>query len=174
MQNHTEVQLQKLTPLDAPLLSMHANNKKVWDNLRDYMPFPYTLQHAKDFIALQAKQDPPTAFGIHYKQEFCGIIGVSPMSDVYSHVAEIGYWLGEEYWGKGIMTHALNLMVDHCFETLGFIRLHTGVFGYNHASMKVLENAGFKHEGAFVMGVKKNGKLVDEVRYGIINPAHTP
>lgn len=173
MKEHNLVTLKKLESANAPLLSKYANNKKVWDNLRDYMPFPYTIKHAEEFIELNQNIDPATAFGIYYQDAFCGIIGVNLMKDVYSHVAEIGYWIGEPYWGKGIMTIAVKLMVKHCFDNLGLIRLHTGVFEYNKASMKVLENAGFVKEGAFILGVRKNNKLVDELRYGLINPAHT-
>lgn len=166
------VDIKKLSLDNAEILSSLANNKKIWDNLRDYIPYPYTVEDANDFIKAQIEVDPTITFGIHFNDDFCGIIGINKMKDVYSHSAEIGYWIGEPYWGKGITTKAVKLMVDYCFETLSLIRLYTGVFDFNKASMIVLEKNGFQHEGSLKLAVKKNGKLVDEIRYGLINPNH--
>jgi len=166
------VSLLSLKLENANDLSTLANNKRVWDNLRDYMPFPYTLEDAQTFIEANKDLDPPLAFGIHFQNDFCGVIGINQMKDVYSHSAEIGYWLGEPFWGQGIMSEAVSLMIKHCFNELNIIRICTGVFDYNKASVKVLEKNGFEYEGSFKLGVQKNGKLVDELRYGLINPKH--
>lgn len=164
------VRLEPLRKEFIPDIAKNANNKKVWDNLRDYMPFPYTEKDAEGFVDQNMDRDVDIAFAILFNNQFAGVIGINPMTDVYRHSAEIGYWLGEPYWGKGIMSKALELMVDHCFNKLEIVRLHTGVFEYNKVSGRVLEKNGFVYEGAFKLGVQKNGQLVDELRYGMINP----
>jgi len=158
----------KIRPLelsDKTPLAKIADNKKVWNNLRDYIPSPYNESDAEFFIRLTKQEKPPQNFGIEYKGEICGVIGLIIQQDVYRKSAEIGYWLGEDYWGKGIATKAVELITEYGFKTLHLIRIYTGVFEFNIASMKVLEKNDYIKEGIFKKAVFKNGKLWDEHRY---------
>jgi len=110
-------------------------------------------------------QDPATFFGIDYINEYVGNISLVPCEDIYRKSAEIGYFIGEPYWNKGIVTTAVNLITDYGFNYLGIVRIQTGIFEYNTASQRVLEKCGFLKEGIFRKSVYKQGKLWDEVRY---------
>ncbi len=163
------VKIRQFTVLDQSELARLANNKNVWDNLRDYIPFPYTEKDAESFIRLNLKENPQQNFGIAFDNELCGVIGLIPQKDVYRKSAEIGYWLGEPFWGKGIATEAVRQITEYGFARLGIIRIYSGVFDYNIASMKVLEKNGFKKEGIFRNAIIKNGKVFDEHRYYLLN-----
>ena len=159
-------ELRRLKITDASKIASLANNKKVWDNLRDYIPYPYEEKDADYFIGLTEKEDPHQTFGIINSQtELCGVIGLVLQKDIYRLSAEIGYWLGEQYWGKGISTKAVELITTYGFEQLNLERIFTGVFDFNKASMRVLEKNGYTREGIFRMAVIKNGVLCDEHRY---------
>ena len=160
--------LRPLYNSDANVLAQLANNKKIWDNVRDYLPFPYYIEDAIYFITPTQKEDPVMTFAIEYDEQFCGVIGLVGQSDVYKKTAEIGYWLGEPFWGKGIATQAVTLITDYGFNELGFVRIHTGIFKYNIGSMKVLEKNGYKKDGVFEKNVFKNGEMIDEHRYSKI------
>lgn len=160
--------LRPLKDEDASALSQLANNKKVWDNMRDILPNPYTIDDAVFFINLTKKENPQMNLAIEYDNAFCGMIGLIPQKDVYRKTAEIGYWLGEPFWNKGIATKAVALITNYGFNELGFIRIHTGVFEYNIRSMKVLEKNGYKKDGVFEKSIIKNGKIWDEHRYSKI------
>ena len=162
------ITLRSLTDDDASTLAKLANNKKIWDNLRDIMPYPYSVDNAIFFIDLVKQEDPQVTFGIEYKGALCGVIGLVAQQDVYKKTAEIGYWIGEPYWNKGIATRAVNLVTSYGFNKLDIVRIHTGVFEYNTASMKVLENCGYKKDGVFEKAIFKNGKTWDEHRYSKI------
>lgn len=157
---------------DAIHLQELANNKNVSQNLRDAFPHPYTLSDAKSFIERCMKQKPVTTFAIEYKGEYVGNIGLGPGTDVYHKSAEIGYFIGEPYWNKGIATKAVKLITDYGFHELGIIRIYTGIFEYNEASMRVLEKCGFVKEAIFQASVFKNGRIWEEHRYAIINPTY--
>jgi len=160
-----EVRLRPLRYSDRKRVAKLANNFKLWNNLRDVLPHPYTLEDADKFLDMVKKQNRLLTFAIEYKYEFVGVIGMVPGVDVYRKGSEIGYWIGEPFWGKGIATRALNLATDYAFETLNFIRLHSGVFANNDASKKVLEKCGYQLEGISKNAVFKNKKLMDEYRY---------
>ena len=163
--------LRRLEESDAPVLAALANNKKVWDNVRDILPHPYTLDDAHFFIGLVKPENPQLSFAIEYNGAFCGMIGLAPQKDVYRKTAEIGYWLGEPFWGKGIATRAVKLVTDYGFNEMGFIRIHTGIFEYNIGSMRVLEKNGYLKDGIFKKSIFKNEKLWDEHRYFKLKPA---
>lgn len=163
----------KLRPFqidDKEDLARLADNKHVWDNLRDVLPHPYQVSDAEHFILSIAHDDPQLVFAIKYQSELCGVIGLVKQTDVYRLSAEIGYWLGEPYWGIGIATRAVRLVTDYAFKTLGFHRVYAGIFEYNKASMRVLEKNGFGMEGIFKQSIIKNGKIWDEHRYAKVNP----
>lgn len=162
------VQLRKFELSDAPILQRLCNNKKIAEKVRDLFPHPYTLQDAEFFIGLCSKEEPQVTFAIEYDGELAGAVGLVPQSDIYRKTAEIGYWIGEPYWGKGIATEAVRMLVDYGFNKLNLIRIYTGVFENNPASCRVLEKAGFTREAVFKKAVIKNGMIMDEVRYSIL------
>ncbi len=166
-----KVTIRKLQSSDRLLLAQLANNKNIWNNLRDYIPHPYSENDAEFFINLTKKQNPPQSFGIVYKKELCGVISLLIQEDVYKTSAEIGYWIGEPYWIKGIATEAVKEITHYGFENLDIIRIYTGVFEHNIGSMKVLEKNGYHKEGIFKKAVIENGKILDEHRYCILKPS---
>ena len=160
-----KVTIRTLLKKDAESLASYANNKKIWDNLRDYIPYPYHEKDAESFINLTKREHPIQNFGIEYKGELCGVIGLSVQNDVYRKSAEIGYWIGEPYWGNGIATEAIGLITTYGFDELDLIRIHAGVFEYNTASMKALEKNAYKKEAVFKKAICKNDHIYDEHRY---------
>lgn len=160
-----DIKLRPLQLTDAAHLAELANNEKVAGNLRDGFPHPYTLENAKEFIRRCMIGELVHVFAIDYKGEHVGNISVHPQQDVYRKSAEIGYFIGEPYWNKGIATQAVQLICEWAFKNLDIVRIHTGVFEFNPASSRVLEKCGFKEEGIFEKSVFKMGKLWNEVRY---------
>jgi [ribosomal protein S5]-alanine N-acetyltransferase len=159
------ITLRPLQNTDAPILAQLANNKKIWDNLRDYIPHPYTQTDSEWFIGLCLQENPTLTFAIEHKGGLCGVIGLVPQKDVYRKSAEIGYWIGEPFWNRGIATTAVKLISQYGFNELNMVRIFTAVFDYNPASMKVLEKNGYKKEAVFKKAVIKNGEIWDEHRY---------
>jgi RimJ/RimL family protein N-acetyltransferase len=153
---------------DASALAQLANNRKIWINLRDLFPSPYSKEDAYNFIGMTQKEDPPMSFAIEYDRQFCGMVGLVGQSDVYKRTAEIGYWIGEPYWNKGIATIAVKLMTAYGFDQLDYIRIHAGVFEYNPCSMKVLTKNGYEKDGVFKSSIFKDGKIYDEYRFSKI------
>jgi RimJ/RimL family protein N-acetyltransferase len=164
-----DIKLRQFEDEDACSVATLCNNKKIWDNLRDFLPHPYTEKHAQEFIRTCRGEDPQVTFAIEYKGDFAGCIGLVKQTDIYKLTAEVGYWIGEPYWGLGIATQSVNLIVDYGFNQLGLVRVYTGVFDYNTASQRVLEKAGFRLEGISEKSVLKNGKICNEYRYAKIN-----
>jgi [ribosomal protein S5]-alanine N-acetyltransferase len=162
------VTLRPFTMDDRFRLAELANNEKVWINLRDRFPHPYTVNDAEQFLEMAIGIDPPRVFAIEYKGEYVGNIGLENRDDIYRFSAEIGYFLGEPYWNKGIMPRAVNLICEYGFRELDLIRIDTGVFDFNIPSQRVLEKCGFEKEAVFKSSVFKNGRICDEVRYAKI------
>ena len=159
--------LRPLTEEDQKSLATLANNKKIWDNVRDLLPHPYTIKDAEIFINSTRQENPPKTFSIEFYKQFCGVIGLVVQSDVYRMTAEIGYWIGEPFWNKGIATTAVNLITDYGLHSLDLIRIHTGIFEYNTGSMRVLEKNGYSRDGIFKKSIIKNGQIWDEHRFSI-------
>ena len=147
------INLRRLKTSDSERIANLANNRKISNHLRDIFPYPYGIKDAEFFIDSVINEDPQVTFAIEYHGDLCGVIGLVPQKDVYSKCAEIGYWLGEPYWGKGIATRAVKLIIEYGFKNLHLIRIHTGVFDGNIPSMRVLEKNGFKKEGVFNMSL---------------------
>ncbi|MFS4493965.1 GNAT family N-acetyltransferase [Maribacter sp. 2308TA10-17] len=164
-----KIKIRHLKLSDKAELAKLANNKKIWDNLRDYIPFPYKESDAEFFIDLTNKENPKQTFGIEYKGKLSGVIGLVIQKDVYKKSAEIGYWIGEAFWGNGIATKAVELITEYGFEKLDLNRIYTGVFDYNLASMKVLKKNGYEKEGIFKNAILKNEKICDEHRFFKLN-----
>lgn len=136
-------------------------------NLRDSFPFPYTEMDARAWLGAAILQVPETAFAIATEDEAIGGIGLQPQYDVYRTSAEIGYWLGEPFWGKGIATLAVRGLTAHAFKTFDLVRIYASVFAWNPASARVLEKAGYRLEGRMRGAVIKDGKITDQLLYGI-------
>jgi [ribosomal protein S5]-alanine N-acetyltransferase len=174
---------------DAASCSRHANNKKIWDNLRNRMPHPYTQEDAASWI--QFANDPnnfvrtgpwaeatgadgpaiPAHYAIAVNDEAIGSIALEFCSDIYFRSAEVGYWLGEDFWGKGVMSKVVPAFVDWSWKTFGIlIRLNGSTAEWNQASGKLLQKAGFEYEGRRKHATVKNGKVGNELMWGALRP----
>ncbi|MCU0334760.1 MAG: GNAT family N-acetyltransferase [Chitinophagaceae bacterium] len=163
-------QLRPLHSMDAVPMTQLAHNRAIWDHVRDYFPHPYQLEHATQFIEMVNAQQPPQNLAIEYQRQFAGVVGFFPLQDVYHQTADFGYWLGEPFWGKGIATAAVAAMVPYIFEHFGIVRLQSGVFHFNPASMRVLEKNGFQLDCIARCAVTKNGRIGHEHRYSLLKP----
>ena len=151
----------KVEDLD-PLIAL-ANNKRIYDQVRDQFPYPYTLEDGKQWLLQNIGITPVINFVIEVNGNFAGSIGMVPQTDVYRCNAEIGYWLGEPFWGKGIATQAVALIEDHIWQKYPNVhRIYATTYEQNKASMKVLTKNGFALECIHKRGVIKNGQLLDE------------
>jgi ribosomal-protein-alanine N-acetyltransferase len=157
-----EVQIRPWKPEDAAPLAAICNNKKIWLNVRDTFPHPYTIANAVEWIAFTLNQQPITNMAIICNGSIAGSIGVMLKEDVYRKSIEIGYFLGEQYWGKGIATTAVGLLLEYIKSNFDVIRIYAEVFGHNAASMKVLEKNGFHLEGIREKAVIKNKVIMDD------------
>ncbi len=145
---------------DEKSLAENANNHKIWRNLKDVFPHPYTLTDAYEWVKIASNT--PTNFAIEVKGKAVGGIGILLKDDIYKKNVEIGYWLGEAYWGQGIISGAITEIVDYTFRDFDVFRIYAGVFEYNVASMRVLEKAGFHQEAILKQSLLKKGELFNE------------
>lgn len=150
---------------DAVPISKYANNRKIWLNLRDRFPHPYTIKDARMFIANARAKDPETFFAISFNGEAIGSIGFLIGQDVHRKTAELGYWLAEQYWNRGIITEAIRVALDYAFKTYGLVRVFAEPYSTSSASVKVLEKCGFEFEGRLKSSVFKDGKILDQLLY---------
>lgn len=157
------VQLRPWQWSDSRMLTNLINNRKIWDNVRDYLPHPYTYKDADLFLQHNVDQQLSTNFAVLFNGELAGGIGYIPKDDVYKFTAEIGYWIGEPYWGQGIATEAIRLLIERIKEQSPLIvRVYAEVFDYNRPSMRALEKNGFYLETVRRKGVVKNGVVRDD------------
>lgn len=163
-------QIRKWKLSDAKDLAIALSNKKIQDNLRDGLPYPYTEQDGADYISamLSADENETFAFAITVDDKAVGSIGVFRQVNIHRQTAELGYYLEEEYWGKGIMTEAVKQICEYVFGKSDIIRIYAEPFAYNAASCRVLEKAGFQCEGVLRKNAVKNGKIVDMKMYSLI------
>lgn len=157
--------LREFLPSDAPSLARHANDRLVWVQLRDLFPHPYREEDAAEFIERIQGQNQPTAFALAVDGRAVGVIGLTVQTDIHRWSAEIGYWLGAAYWGKGIATAAVRSLTAWGMDHLGFVRLFAMPFAHNIASCRVLEKAGYVREGIMRKSATKDGQLLDQVLY---------
>ena len=150
---------------DAESLQRHANNRNVSMHLRDRFPFPYELQHATGFLSWLAQQPSPTVWAIEVNGEAVGGIGLELHTDVERVSAEIGYWLGESLWGRGIVTEALTAVTKEVFVRYEITRIYAVPFSDHDASVRVLEKAGYVREGRMKHSAIKEGKIRDQFLY---------
>ena len=162
--------IRSFTASDAEAIVKYANNRRISINLRDRFPYPYSPADAKGFLELAWAQRPESDFAIASRHEVIGGIGFHRQSDVYRLSAELGYWLGEPFWGRGIATQAVRAMSERVFATTPLVRLYAHVFDWNPASARVLEKAGFQLEGRMRRSVVKDGTIIDQLVYGLVRP----
>lgn len=155
---------------DIESLMEYANNPKIAANLTNQFPHPYTRESGENFIKFAMQQSPPTIFAIDISGKASGGIGLHVQTDIHIKNAELGYWLAEPFWGKGIMTKAVKHMVKYGFKNLDINRIFARPFGTNIASQKVLKNAGFVLEGKFKGTIFKNDEYLDELIYAVRKP----
>jgi [ribosomal protein S5]-alanine N-acetyltransferase len=167
MHAFSDIQLHPLTEHMAPDLAQIANDREVWIQLRDRFPHPYHQQDAEAFISMVAHQNPLLIRGIFFQQQLCGVISITPMQDVHRISAEIGYFLGKDFWGKGIATVAVRQMTAYAFQMLPIERIFAGIFSSNPASMRVLEKNGFTLEGVSKRAIVKADAILDEHLYAL-------
>jgi [ribosomal protein S5]-alanine N-acetyltransferase len=153
---------------DREALVRYANNRNVWLNLRDRFPHPYTHADARNWLEVVVGISPENSFAIAVDQEAVGGIGFTVQHDIAHRSAEIGYWLGEEFWGRGIATEALIAVTDYAFANYDLCRLYAHVFEWNPASARVLEKAGYKFEGRLKKSVTKNGQTIDQLMFAVV------
>lgn len=155
---------------DAADLAAALSNKKVQDNLRDGLPYPYTEQDGIEFISamLSADRNDIFAFAITIDDKAIGSIGAFRQSNIHKQTAELGYYIGEDYWGKGIMTEAVKQICEFVFSKSDIIRIYAEPFAYNTASCRALEKAGFQYEGTLRKNAVKNGKVLDMKMYSLL------
>jgi len=153
---------------DRDAIVRHANNRKVSINLVDRFPYPYTARDARNFLDSVVDQKPEMSFAIDVAGEAVGGIGFTPQADVRRRSAEIGYWLSEQFWGRGIATEALVAVTEYAFANFDLCRLYAHVFEWNGASARVLEKAGYQFEGRLRKSVTKEGQTIDQLMYAII------
>ncbi|GAB2519252.1 GNAT family N-acetyltransferase [Spirosoma aerophilum] len=153
---------------DAENLPLYANDKDIWLNLRDRFPYPYTKEDAHQFVKFVMDARPETGFAIVVDGEAVGAIGFLLHDDIERCSAEIGYWLGRQYWGRGIITAALKAVTRYAFSEFDLTRLYAVPFLRNPASMKVLENAGYQCEGIMKRSAVKDGQVLDQALYAYV------
>lgn len=150
---------------DEQSLVKNANNLNVTKNLKDSFPYPYTLDDAHDWINFNILKTPVTNFAIVIDGKVVGGIGLHVKEDIFRKNMEMGYWLGEKYWGRGIVTEAVIAVTQFGFENFDIERIYASVFSTNRASMKVLEKAGYTLEAILKKSVFKNGHILDDYVY---------
>lgn len=151
---------------DADALVRHADNRAVWRNLWDTFPHPYTHADAERWLATAATDPPPEGtYAIEVDGEAAGTVALERGRDIERFSAEIGYWLGEAYWGRGIVSEAVGRVTEVALAEPGLVRVFAPVFGWNARSMRVLERNGYTREGVLRRAGFKDGALIDRVLY---------
>jgi RimJ/RimL family protein N-acetyltransferase len=156
-----------LAASDEAPLARHANSHAVWRNLRDRFPHPYTLADAEDWVRFATSWQPQTSYAIEVDGEAVGSIGFELREDVERCSAELGYWLGESIWGRGIATAAVKEATAYAFPTYALTRVYALPFGQNLASRRVLEKAGHRLEGMLRRAANKEGEVHDLALYAL-------
>ena len=163
---HLQLSLSTIRPWlesDADSLQRHANNRQVSRHLRDRFPFPYELEQARGFLGWISKQPAATVWAIEVDGEASGGIGLEMHTDVERVSAEIGYWLGESVWGRGVATEAVIAVTAEAFRRFDLTRIYALPFADHAASIRVLEKAGYVREGLLKQSAIKDGKIRDQL-----------
>ncbi len=153
---------------DAESLALHANNRAIWRNLRDAFPHPYSLADAHAFLARARAMDPETFFAIEIDGAAVGGIGYSLHQDVERVSAEIGYWLGEPFWNRGVLSEALAAVTRHAIAAHDLTRVYALPYAWNAASCRVLAKAGYVLEGRLRKSARKDGEITDQFLWAFV------
>ena len=156
---------------DLSSLVRHANDRAIWQQLRDRFPSPYTDDSGRGFLSMVTSQPDAMVWAIEVDGHAAGGIGLERKSDVERVSAEIGYWLGQSYWNRGIVTDAVRSVTAHALHTFDLSRIFALPFADNMASQRVLEKAGYVVEGRLRQSAIKDGRLKDQVMYAAYRPA---
>ena len=146
---------------DRSALARQANNRNVWANLRDMFPHPYTEEHAEAWLAYATQAEPMSNFAIEIDGAFAGGIGLRLQQDVDRVSAELGYWLGEAFWGRGAATAAIQAFVPWALDRFQLERIYATPFHWNAGSIRALEKASFNKEGVMRRAALKDGVVAD-------------
>jgi RimJ/RimL family protein N-acetyltransferase len=153
---------------DEDSVAQHANNRKIWRNVRDHFPYPYTLADAKRWVFHASTVLSDKVFAIEVDGNAVGSIGLVAKEDVYRSSMEIGYWLGEAFWGRGIATEAVGAVTRYGFEHFDIVRIYADIFEWNAASARVLEKNGYLFEARLKKAIIKDGTIGDVLIYSIL------
>jgi RimJ/RimL family protein N-acetyltransferase len=153
---------------DEEALSRHASNRHIWNWVRDFFPYPYTIRDASSWVRSNRATQLPNNLAIEVNGQAVGNIGYTVRDDIYRFNAEVGYWLSEQYWGRGITSEVMPVMVDYIFRNTQVNRLYACVLEGNIGSMRVLERAHFRHEAIHRKAAVKNNLFLDEHIYAIL------
>ena len=154
---------------DASQLALIANNKKIADNVRDGLPFPYSLKDARNWLKIiLPENNPPKFFAIEVDKQLVGSIGIISKTDIYRKNFEIGFFLSENFWGKGIITRAIKAASSYAFSEFDIVRIYAETFSDNIGSQKALEKAGFRLEATLKRSIIKNEIIKDSCIYSIL------
>lgn len=164
------VKIREWTVDDAEALAELLNDKRILDNLRDGLPYPYTENDALWYInsCLSADKNSNFCFAIVYNDKVVGSIGIFRQGNIHFRTAELGYYIGAEYWGKGIMTEAVRLACKHVFDNTDIVRIYAEPFAENIGSCRVLEKNSFVLEGILRKNAYKNGVSRDMKLYALV------
>ena len=150
---------------DLECLVRYANNPKIASNLRDQFPHPYTRRAGIEYLNYVRYMDVPMSFAVEFGGEAIGGVGFKLGTDIARLTLEMGYWLGEPFWGRGFTTRAVSAASEWAFDNYKIVRVFAMVFAHNPASMRVLEKAGFQREGILQRSAIKNGLILDQILY---------
>ncbi len=166
--NLKSAKIRNFRPGDEVSLVQHANNKNISKNLLNSFPYPYKYSHASHWIKIAESSDPVMHFAIDVEGKAVGSIGIKPNDDVFANTFEIGYWIGEEFWGMGIIPDAISAFTNYVFDNFTCNRLCAGIFENNYSSIRAIEKCGFQFEGRMRKAVFKDGRFWDEMIYSIL------
>jgi [ribosomal protein S5]-alanine N-acetyltransferase len=150
---------------DLESLLRYANNAKIAANLRDQFPYPYTRREGIEYLNYVRSMQVPSSFAIEFAGEVIGGLGFKQGSDIARLSMEIGYWLGEPFWGRGLATRAVTAASEWAFGNYKVVRIFALTFAHNVASIRVLEKSGFHREGVLRCSAVKNGAILDQLMY---------
>jgi ribosomal-protein-alanine N-acetyltransferase len=170
MANSYKIKIRPFNLSDCKSLATHANNRLIWEKLRDRFPHPYTEMDAIQFIQIVSNNSPISEFAIDVNGDAVGAAGIIIKDDIYKGNGEIGYWIGQDYWGKGVATYVVGELVRLGFDKFKLYRLSAEVFENNIASTRVLEKNGFTKEATLKHAITKNGVRLNLNIFSILNP----
>ncbi len=160
---------------DAGQLVLIADNKKIADNIRDGLPSPYTLKDALEWLNLiLPENNPPRFFAIESDRQLVGNIGLVSKTNIYRKNLEIGFFISENWWGKGIATRAIKAATSYAFTNFDIVRMYAEVFSDNPGSRRALEKAGFRLEATLRKSIIKNEVIKDSCIYSMLKEDFKP